>query len=154
MCTAGSAGFSHCTPNSRVIPLYLTLNGILVTCLMFFRSLASIMTCCKNRNFFKSEDSLKFTSLICSFEVLFYVIAIGTLVFTILGSIWIFASDMHICSDTVVENCCSSYVYVSSAFFNSFQYFLFVVSLVYTCNVMFCSIKCFPLRSKAVATQK
>jgi len=115
--------------------------------MLVFRSSASIMTCCKNRNLFKSEDSLKLTSLICSFEVLFYVIAAGTVVLMILGSIWIFASDTPICSKTVVENCCSSYVYLSSAVFNVFQYILFVVTVVYTCNVLFCSSKCFKLRS-------
>ena len=137
---AGIAGFDRCPHNSNSIIIYLLLGGGLVTSLVVTRTLPSVMTCCRNRNYFKTGASKNFTGCICVCEFVFYLIAVANFVVLVIGSIWIF-QDTSISSsscDSDSTDCCVAYVYSVSAFLNIFQYLLYSMTLLYIGLVVCC----------------
>ena len=136
---SGGVGFSRCSYKSSSLIVYLLLGGSLVSVMVCMRSIPSLMTGFKNRNYCQSKDSFKFTACICLCEIGFYVVAVGNVVVLVLGSIWIFQGDTPAsCSSRATDNCCASYVYISSSFFNVFQYLLYLITVVYFCSVFCC----------------
>ena len=136
----GGVGSSRCSYKSSALIVYLLLGGILVLVMVCMRSIPSLMNAFKDRKCCRShQDSFKFTAFICLCEIGFYVVAVGNVAFLLLGSVWIFQGGRPtFCSSKVTDNCCSFYVYVSSGFFNLFQYLLYAVTLAYTCSVFCC----------------
>lgn len=119
--------------------VYLLLGGSLVSLLVVARSLPSLMTCFRNRNYLNTRQSHTFTGCICCFEVLFYLLVIANLVVLVLGTIWIFPdTSVPTCTATVAVDCCKTYLYATSAFFNIFQYIICSITLLYVCLVACC----------------
>ena len=111
----------------------------MVSLLVLSRTTPSLMTCFRNRNYLDAKQSGTFTGCICCLEVVFYLLAIANLVVLILGTVWIFQdTDVPSCTEEVTTDCCKSTIYVTSAFFNIFQYVLYSISLLYTCLVACC----------------
>ena len=138
MYCAGGIGFSDCPYQSNAIILYLLLGGSMVAIFSCMRSIPSLMTCFRNRDYLSTLDSGNFTACICLFELIFYVVTAGNLAVLILGTIWIFNKDTPFCSLTITTDCCHRYVYVASAFFNVFQYVMYTITFLYSCLVLGC----------------
>lgn len=134
----GIVGFSDCPHGSNAIIVYLLLGGSILTVLIVMRTVPSLMTCFRNRNYLNSAESSTFTGCICMFEITFYVLAAANLVVLILGTVWIFQdTDVSQCNPRD-EDCCETYVYVTSAFFNVFQYAMYAFTSLYICCVAAC----------------
>jgi len=136
---SGIVGFEECPGNSNAIIVYLLLGGSLVGVFIVVRSLPSLMTCFRNRNYLNTGESNTFTSCICVLEIAFYVLAVVNFIILILGTVWIFQdTSLPSCSSERAVDCCTSYVYVVSAFFNVFQYIMYAISAIYVCLVATC----------------
>lgn len=136
---AGIVGFHDCPHNSDTIIVYLLLGGSLMTALLLFRLVPSVMTCFRNRNYLDTARSGSFTACICIFELLFYLLVAANFVVLVLGSVWIFQdTSVPTCSPIRTQDCCHTYVYVVSAFFNVFQYVMYIFTAVYVCLVVSC----------------
>lgn len=138
---AGISGAVHgdCPHNSNALLVYLLVGGSLVTFFILARSVPSLMTCFRNRNYLNIRESIPFTSCICFLEVVFYLLAAANLIVLILGTIWIFQdTDVPDCTAIVTVNCCKTYVFVTSAFFNIFQYVMYAITFLYVCLVACC----------------
>lgn len=130
---------NDCPYNSHTFLIYLLVGGALVSLLILSRSIPSLMTCFRNRNYLDTRQSTSFTGCICCFEVVFYLLGVANLVVLVLGSVWIFQdTNIQSCSETVTEDCCDTYVRVTSAFFNVFQYILYSITFLYVCLVVCC----------------
>lgn len=136
---SGIVGFNDCPYDSRIIITYLLLHTSVVIALFVMRSVPSLMTCFRNRNYLNSAESGTFTGCICLFEVIFYLLATANFVVLVLGTVWIFKqTDVPTCSEESDEECCETYVYVTSAFFNIFQYVMYTFTSLYVCFVAVC----------------
>ena len=135
---------NDCPHNNDTIIIYLLIGASIVTLLITIRSVPSLMTCFRNRNYLNSANSSTFTGCICLFEVAFYVLATLNLVVLILGTVWIFQdTDVPECGPREgrpggVNDCCEKYVYITGAFFNIFQYAMYTFTALYMCLVAGC----------------
>lgn len=139
--STGIIGINDCPHKSNIIIVYLLLSGSLVFLFILMRSLPSLMTCFRNRNYLNSKNSGTFTACICVFEIVFYILATANLVILVLGTVWIFQdTDIPVCSSTTPDfrDCCSKPVYAASAFFNIFQYIMYAITSFYVCLVACC----------------
>ena len=135
----GIIGLSDCPYHSNSIIIYLILSGCVVAIFITVRTIPSVMTCCRNRNYCNTRESGSFTACICLFEVLFYIVATINSIVLVLGSIITFrGTNPTKCSETVETDCCHTYVFVSSAFFNVFQYIMYTITVLYVCLVVCC----------------
>lgn len=130
---------SDCPHSSNALLVYLLVGGSLVTLMVLGRAIPSLLTCFRNRNYFNTRHSTPFTGCICCMEVVFYILATANLVVLILGTVWIFQdTSVPDCTDMMPVNCCKTYVFVTSAFFNIFQYILYAITFLYVCLVACC----------------
>lgn len=128
-----------CPHSSNALVVYLLVGGSLVSLFVLARSLPSLMTCFRNRNYLDTRQSQTFTGCICCWEVVFYVLAAANLIILILGTVWIFQdTNIPSCTETLTTDCCKTYVYVTSAFFNIFQYIMYSITFLYVCLVACC----------------
>ncbi len=135
---SGGIGFNDCPHRSKSIIIYLLLGGCVVTIFVFMRILPSIMTCFRNRNYLNTGKSRPFTLCICAFEFIFYLVMAANFIMLILGTVWTFQGPIPTCTSSLKTDCCRTYVRLSSAFFNIFQYILYTISAVYMCFVVGC----------------
>lgn len=139
--TTGIAGAvrDDCPHDSSALVIYLLVGGVLVSLFVLSRSIPSLMTCFRNRNYLDTRQSSTFTGCICCLEVIFYLVGVANLVVLVLGTVWIFQdTDVPKCTEMVTTDCCKAYVYVTSAFFNIFQYVMYSITFLYVCLVACC----------------
>ena len=135
----GIVGYDSCPYDSKVIVIYLLLGGCLSAMLVVTRLVPSLMTCGRNRNYFKTRQSLRCLGCICTLEVLFYMFLFANLAVLIVGTVEIFQdNDIPGCTSTVTTDCCKTTVYITSAFLNIFQYLLYGITVLYGSLVVCC----------------
>lgn len=141
MFVTGCVGLGECPFRSNTILIYLILGGLLLAVTVLGRMLPSVMTCCKLKDYCKTRQSNLCSALICTFEGFFYAALLANIAVMCLGTYWVF-SDIPVmdCEANVVPavDCCDKPIFIASAFFNIFQYFLLVASVLYLLIVFGC----------------
>ena len=137
----GVVGIGDCPFRSNTIVTYLIGGGIVLAILIAIRTLPSVMTCIRNRDYCSTRNSNTCAGCICSIETLFYIVLVVNIIALVLGTYTTFAeAKPPSCTESPasVSNCCDPFVFVSSGILTAFQYVLYVVTALFVCLVLCC----------------
>lgn len=131
-------GIGDCPFRGNSLVIYLIGGGVLLALLVSIRTVPSVMTCIKNRNYLSTGNSNTWGGCICALEAFFYIFLVLNVIALILGTYTTFAERKPDGCSIPSNNCCETFVYLASATFTVFQFVLYAFSGLFVCLVMSC----------------
>eukprot|EP00731_Ephydatia_muelleri_P023385 Em0015g968a len=133
--------YNFCTSStiSRLLPRYLGVGGGLLGLLVCFRTITSILTCCRNRGRGGSAPRYQSKVCICLFEIFVALCVIANLALLGVASYFMFKNLPHGMNYCPEQHRNYYYVTVSYMFL---QYLLYVLSCLFCC-LSYCSQRAF-----------
>ena len=140
----GITGIDDCPFRDHTIVGYLIAGGVVLGIIVCSRTLPSVMTCCKNKNYFGTKNSSQCAGSILACECIFCVLFILNIILLLVGTYWVFEErpssscddDDDDCEDS--DNFCKTRIYAASVIYVILQYVLHVFSAFFLCLVATC----------------